>query len=106
MRQLLLAVIRSYWAVWPRHRNRGCIYRETCSHHVHRVASESGFIAGVRALLHRVRTCRPGYTVSSDNSGLGLILRDGSFLSQDLIAEDIITPIRFSITQLEHRLYN
>jgi hypothetical protein len=60
----------------------------------------------LRALRHRLQTCRPGYAASTDASGLGLILRDGSFLPQHLVAEDIITPIQQSITQLEHRLSN
>lgn len=104
MRHLLLAVIRVYWIVWPRHLNRGCIYRETCSHHVYRVARELGFYAGLRALLHRVRTCRPGYTVSTNHEGLGLILRNGSFLPHYLVARDILTHVQLTITQLEQRL--
>lgn len=104
MRYVLLAAIRAYWLLWPRHRNRGCIYRETCSHHVYRIAIEEGFVAGVNALLHRVRTCRPGYRPSSDASGLGLILNDGSFLPMALAAESIMSPIQETIARIEQRL--
>lgn len=106
MKDLLLASIRAYWAFWPRHLKRSCIYRETCSHHVYRVAREFGFPAGLQALLRRVRTCCPGYTVSTNQTELGLILRDGSFLPHKLVAEDILTPIQLTITQLEQRLSN
>jgi len=106
MRHLIIIAVRVYWLVWPRHLNRGCIYRETCSHHVYRIASESGFAAGLRALRHRFQTCRPGYTASTDASGLGLVLRDGSFLPKHLVAEDIFTPIQHTITQLEKSLSN
>jgi len=106
MKNVLRAAVRAYWAVWPRHLNRGCIYRETCSHHVYRVTDEGGFAAGLRALLSRVRTCRPGYTVSTDETGLGLILLDGSFLPDHLVADDVLAPIQLTITQLEQHLSN
>ena len=102
MRLLLRGFIRCYWLVWPRHLNRGCVYRETCSHHVHRIAGESGFVAGCQALLLRYRTCRPGYSASTSPDGeLGIILCDGSFLPQPLIAEDILAPIQATIQSLE-----
>ena len=100
----MLLAIRAYWHVWPRHLNRGCIYRETCSQHVYRITRESGFTTGLRALLQRFRTCRPGYTVSTQDARLGLILHDGSFLPEHLVAEDVIAPIQQNIIQLEQRL--
>jgi putative component of membrane protein insertase Oxa1/YidC/SpoIIIJ protein YidD len=104
MSHFLLAIIRTYWAVWPRHRNRGCIYRESCSHHVYRLTSERGFTAGLRSLRHRVRTCRPGYTVSSDAIGIGLLLSDGSFLPGHLVSDAVLSPIQLTISDLERRL--
>ncbi len=104
MRSLIIIAVRAYWFIWPRHLNRGCIYRETCSHHVYKSAKESGVFAGLRALRHRILTCRPGYSVSTDESGLGLTLRDGSFLPSHLVAEDLITPIQQTITELEKDL--
>ena len=102
MKFLLRGFIRLYWLVWPRRLNRGCIYRETCSHHVHRIAGESGFVAGCRALLLRYRTCRPGYIASTSPEGeLGIVLYDGSFIPQHLIAEDVLTPIQTTIRSLE-----
>jgi hypothetical protein len=57
----------------------------------------------MRAMRNRVRTCRPDYAVSSDENGIGLNLRDGSFLPAYLVAEDILTPIQLTIAQLEQR---
>ena len=104
MKYLLLAAVRAYWAIWPRHLNRGCLYRETCSQHVYRLALECGVAAGLLAFLSRIRTCRPGYTVSTVENALGLILCDGSFLPDHLVAEDVLTPIRLTINKLEQRL--
>ncbi|MSU63552.1 MAG: membrane protein insertion efficiency factor YidD [Pedosphaera sp.] len=106
MRSLLLSAIRLYWAFWPRCWNRGCLYRETCSHYVHRVCSNHGFRAGVRALRDRVRTCRPGYGVTSNGSCIGLLLSDGSFLPGHLVAKDVLAPIRHSIAEFEECLHD
>jgi uncharacterized protein len=100
VKYLVLAAIRLYWVVWPSELKRRCLYRETCSLHVYRATREGGFVIGLRALLSRVRTCRPGYTVSSE-TGLGLVLCDGSFLAEHLAAKDILAPIQLTITRLE-----
>ena len=106
MKYLLLALIRTYWSLWPRHLNRGCIYKETCSHHVYWITYNLGFFAGCGALKQRIRTCRPGYAVTTSNGELGLILRDGSFLSQHLVANKILVPIKHTILDFEQRLSN
>ena len=106
MTYLLLAAVRAYWAIWPRHLNRGCLYRETCSHHVYRVARESGAAAGLLALRSRVRRCRPGYTVSNVDARIGLILCDGSFLPDHLVAEAVFRPIHLAISELEQHFVN
>lgn len=101
---LLTAAVRIYWALWPRHLNRGCIYRETCSHHVFRIAREDGGVAGLRALLVRIRTCRPGYSVSSDHTGIGLVTRDGSFIPAHRVACDVLMEIQVGVGRLEQEL--
>jgi putative component of membrane protein insertase Oxa1/YidC/SpoIIIJ protein YidD len=106
VKHLLRAAIRAYWALWPRRFRRGCLYRETCSRYVYRVTDEIGFVAGLRALSHRVRTCRPGYAVSTDKGEFGLALRDGSFLQRNLVAEDILASIQLEITRIEGCLAN
>jgi len=102
MRALLLAVVRVYWAVWPRHLNRGCLYRETCSHYIYRVSREAGVLAGCRALLQRYQTCRAGYAVTTKDGELGLMLRDGSFVPERFVAEDTFAPIRQTLKGVEH----
>jgi putative component of membrane protein insertase Oxa1/YidC/SpoIIIJ protein YidD len=103
MKHLLLVTIKVYWARWPKHRKRECIYREKCSQYVYRITSQQGFLAGVQALWHRIRTCRPRFTVSSDPAGIGLVLVDGSFLPADLVAENIVAPILDSMRDLQRR---
>lgn len=61
-------------------------------------------MAGMGAWLRRVRTCRPGYTFSSNSGGIGLQLRDGSFLPAHLVDETVLDPLLLSMRHLEQRL--
>jgi putative component of membrane protein insertase Oxa1/YidC/SpoIIIJ protein YidD len=86
MKWLLLRAIRIYQSV-PFKRDRVCIFRESCSHHVYRVTSESGFLAGIRAFAERGQQCRPGYRISLDPDGNPVAtLADGSVLDADLLS--------------------
>ncbi len=39
-------------------------------------------MAGLRALQLRMRQCRPGFAFACKDGELGLLLRDGSFVSE------------------------
>lgn len=80
MRRLLTGVIRIYWHLWPEGDRRTCVYRESCSRHVHWVAQESGFWAGCKALKQRYRSCRPGYELSCAGETVQVHLADGSVI--------------------------
>jgi putative component of membrane protein insertase Oxa1/YidC/SpoIIIJ protein YidD len=61
MKFLLAAMIWVYQRLAPRALRQRCIFRESCSSFVKRVALEDGFRAGIKAFAMRVRCCRPGY---------------------------------------------
>jgi hypothetical protein len=104
MKLILLALIRLYWRAWPERFHRRCLYRETCSHHVYRIAGAEGFIAGCRALRRRVRSCRPGYVFTSRENRLGLVLIDGSFVPQELISTSTLDPFLAQMREIERIL--
>lgn len=104
MKGLLLLAIRAYWKVWPKHWNRGCIFRESCSRHVYRETSESGVRVGLRSLITRSRQCRPGYYVWPVGDALYLKLADSSLLAEGDAAPEILLPIRKSATRIERSL--
>lgn len=82
MKWSLLLPIRLYWFAWPVRWNRGCLFRETCSHHVYRVTQERGASQGLLALFSRHRQCRPGYSVCASPHGYYLRLADGVHLPE------------------------
>jgi hypothetical protein len=89
----LILAIRLYWAVWPGRWRRGCLYRESCSRYVYRVAREAGLAGGLRALRERYRSCRPGYGVLRRYGEAWLVLADGSVLSASEASATALTPV-------------
>jgi putative component of membrane protein insertase Oxa1/YidC/SpoIIIJ protein YidD len=66
MKQLILFSVEIYWRLTSPTRRRPCLFRETCSQHVHRVTREEGAVKGVIAFGQRFRRCRLGYAVEFD----------------------------------------
>jgi uncharacterized protein len=93
MKLLLLLLIKLYWKVIPEQKRRSCLFKETCSHYVFRHADEGGFFIGIRALLHRKRTCRKGFQLYSSLSGFEIELADGSIIKEDEISPHLLEPI-------------
>jgi len=67
MRYLLMAFIRLYWLL-PAHKRRRCIFEESCSRYVYRIAKEQGFKKALQAFNERKQQCRPGYYYRDDDS--------------------------------------
>ena len=86
-----MALIRAYWWLWPRSSRRSCLYRESCSRHVYRIARLEGGLAGLAALRRRVKTCRAGYVVIVSDGLFRVRLADGSVLQQCDASSDLFT---------------
>ena len=91
MKSLLLLAIRIYWRIPTRLHTR-CIFRETCSHYVYRIASEQGFLAGIRAFRERNRLCRPGYVVYRSQGHFYLKTATGAIIEEKDIALTELPP--------------
>jgi putative component of membrane protein insertase Oxa1/YidC/SpoIIIJ protein YidD len=104
MRIILIITIQLYWRIWPQERRRSCIFRESCSHHVYRVASHMGLVAGVRALLRRFRVCRAGYAIVPIRAGVGIRLVDGTLITQDEASFTVLAPYRRAAHKIQERL--
>lgn len=63
MKWLILLSVELYWRLTKPARRRPCLFRETCSQHVHKVTREAGAFKGLIAFAQRLRRCRLGYVV-------------------------------------------
>ena len=105
MKWLLVAVINLYrWL--PNLINRQCLFKETCSSFVERVARESGFWPGLRSWRARVSQCRPGYLVYFDSEINDWQVRfaDGSVPNTSDLADFILSPYRTISVSEVHRV--
>jgi len=76
----------------PTKLHKRCIFRETCSHYVYRIASQQGFFEGLRALKVRNELCRPGYVVYRSQGRYYLQTANGSVFAEDEIALSELPP--------------
>lgn len=91
MKSLLLLAIRIYWRIPTKYHDK-CIFRESCSHYVYRIAQQQGFRAGIRALLERNELCRPGYMVYKWEGRFYLKTAGGTLVREEEIAEKLLPP--------------
>ena len=90
MSYLMCWVIQLYWLV-PKRWRRSCLFRESCSHHVYRIAREAGGRAALQALHRRYRQCRPGYGLyPTPDGGLWVVLQDGTVVGAAEMREGVI----------------
>jgi len=92
MRYLIIAAIQLYRKIVPPESRKRCLFRESCSAHVERVAREMGCKAAFRALIKRQRCCRPGYGFQflPETHTWELVCMDGSRFGENELAAHIV----------------
>lgn len=90
MRWAIRLAIELYWRLLRIRLQRRCLFRESCSKLVYRVATETGSISAIAALLGRMPRCRPGYVAVADEHGVRFELADGSTLDQSKAAQWLV----------------
>ena len=101
MKYLLLLAIRIYWRI-PTKLHQKCIFRETCSHYVYRIASNQGFLAGIAALRERNELCRPGYVVYRYQGHYYLKTANGTIVEEQDIAFSELPPRNKNIIDIDN----
>lgn len=104
MKYLLLLAIRIYWKL-PTRLHQRCIFRETCSHYVYRIASTQGLWAGIQAIKLRFKLCRPGYVVYKSEGRYYLKTANGVIIEEEDIAPSELPPICNNILDLDDSSY-
>ena len=87
--RLVIGLIHVYRRLIKKSWKRRCLFRESCSQYVERVAHDEGSWAALGALWGRVRACRPGYSFVVEAATLTWVMecRDGSRHKPETLAE-------------------
>ena len=101
LKYLLLLAIRLYWRI-PTKLHQRCIFRETCSHYVYRIASEQGFLAGIKAFKERTELCRSGYVIYKSLGRYYMKTANGTIFQEDEIALSQLPPNNCNILDLDN----
>jgi uncharacterized protein len=82
MKVLLQILIRLYWLV-PKQWRRRCVFKESCSAYIFRIASQEGFLKALKAFKERRHQCRPNYSLFATEDGKEwVILSDQSVVER------------------------
>lgn len=84
--------IRIYWRIPTKLHNK-CLFKETCSHYVYRIAKHQGFWEALKALKERNELCRPGYIVYKSMDAYYLKTAGGHIFTEDQISPNILPPM-------------
>ena len=95
MRWIVLRIIKFYWFSFPETKRRHCLFKETCSVHVHRLIKEKGLTAGFLAFISRVKKCRNGYSIYLNDNEFEMSLADGTTICKDEISPKLLDEISF-----------
>lgn len=93
MKHFLLSFIKLYWFFIPLDKRRTCLFHKSCSRHVYDITSEKGLFLGLKALMTRIKTCRPNHEVIYLDKEKTLLIKlsDGTILQQNEISENIVS---------------
>ena len=100
MKFILLLAVRIYWFAIPASRRRRCLFRESCSMHVYRTATDLGFRSGMSALRTRFKLCRPGYSWHGDGADVRLVARNGVTIGLSELSDAMVEIPRRLLTTI------
>lgn len=76
MKYLIQLVIKFYWILIPKSLRRKCLFPESCSNYVYRIAKEDGGFKAIKAFVGRWKTCRAGNIVYALPDGVEVIIKN------------------------------
>ena len=83
LKRAALAAIHWYWKVIREEDRQVCLYRVSCSRHVHAQIEGQGLRVGLRAFNRRMRSCKQGYTVEREGGRLSIRTVNGFWIPEE-----------------------
>jgi putative component of membrane protein insertase Oxa1/YidC/SpoIIIJ protein YidD len=98
MKRAALALINWYWRVIREEDRQVCLYRVSCSRHVHALVENRGLIFGIRAFVKRMRSCKQGYSIERDEGELFIRTVSGNRINAEDINPLLLRELNSNIT--------
>lgn len=68
------------------------MFSESCSKYVYRTTKEDGFLYGLKALVLRFKSCKPGYQIIKINGEAFMLTINNKLFKNKEIRKDILNP--------------
>lgn len=85
MKYFFIILIRLYWLI-PSNLRSKCLYKESCSNYVFRIAQTEGFKRGIEAFKYRYKCCRPYYKILDIDQDRIVICENGDVINETELA--------------------
>ena len=83
-------VIKIYWFFIPANKRKKCIFKQSCSNYVFNETQKKGLIKGIKALIIRIKNCRPGYNIIQIENQTYIITANNEMFQITEMREDIL----------------
>jgi len=83
LKRAALAAIHWYWKVVREEDRQVCLYRVSCSRHVHAQIEGHGLCVGIREFMRRMRSCKQGYSVEREGGRVFIRTVNGLMISEE-----------------------
>jgi len=79
--------IKLYWYFIPKEKRIVCLYKDHCSQHVFNEFDQRGFVAGIKSLMARYRSCDNNYAFYLDKGVLHIKTQTGEVITEPNISD-------------------
>lgn len=95
MKVFIILIIKLYWWIIPASKRKQCLFKESCSKYVYRIAKQQGLLKGINAFKLRYYQCRPNYKVIKNeiHNCYEFHLSNGEVVKGEYISPEVLKGI-------------
>jgi len=95
MYYIVILIIKIYYKIYPEDQRRVCIYAESCSKYVLRVAKNKGFFEAIKAYSDRIKSCNVDYIHTfPDGVFINITTKNGVILEENEINPFLVKSLK------------
>ncbi len=95
MKYLMLFLIKLYWFLIPAHKRNKCLFKESFSTIVFRIAKGKGFWNAIKVFKKRKNMCVPNYEILAGGNFSGICIKDSIKIPYQNLSITVQAEINF-----------